>query len=440
MTNGTPLFECIGLMPSADRPSNTVCSFASVHDEVSAKAKSYAGKYQQFVLEYATEWEKIIRTRIDNGLKKAEEMRIELDHYQKKTESLRLAANQAMAKGKSVASSQQEKLTRNEEKLISSKQNYNRVATDLCILMEEVTERSWRDLHPLLVKCAQFDMTLANDEAKALSTLNQVVSSLKQVATEHGLSAQPRLKDLAGLKPELLSTRPGGVAGLQIEAGPTAFGTSFDSSTTAISPGSFGGLGQGGFPLQITPNNADSFARSNSVSSYHSAPATSADPFGGSMHALTISSTPAPAPTLDDAYGNFPNSTRSAPSSGNFHMTLPSPSPTATSPWAVRSSSFNDADSNYSGFSFQSAPPPPPPNMPPPPPPNMLPPLPPGGGMPQQSYGAPSPSYGGAPPPYGGYGSQPPPLPPMQQQQYSTSWSHPGQQQPQANSGYNPFG
>lgn len=429
MTKGTPLFDCIGLMPSADRPSNTVCSYASVHDEVSAKAKSYAGKYQQFVLEYATEWEKIIRTRIDNGLKKAEEMRKELDHYQKKTESLRLAANQAMAKGKSVASSQQEKLTRNEEKLIASKQNYNRVATDLCILMEEVTERSWRDLHPLLVKCAQFDMTLANDESKALSNLNQVVSLLKQVATENGLSAQPRLKDLAGLKPELLSTRPGGVAGLQIEAGPTAFGTSFDSSTTAISPGSFGGQGQGGFPLQISPN-TDSFGRSNSVSSYHSAPATSSDPYANSMNMMTIASTPAPAPTMDDVYGNFPNSTRSAPSSGNFHMTMPSPSPTATSPWAVRSSSFNDADSTYSGFSFQSPPPPPPPNMPPPPPPNMPPPLPP------PSYGAPPPSYG-APPPYGGYGSQPTPPPPPQQ--YNTSWGHPGQQ-PQANNGYNPFG
>ena len=148
------------------------------------------------------------------------------------------------------------------------------------------------------------------------------------------------------------------------------------------------------------------------------------------MNTLTIASTPAPAPTMDDVYGNFPNSTRSAPSSGNFHMAMPSPSPTTASPWAVRSSSFNDADSTYSGFSFQS--PPPPPNMPPPPPPNMPPPLPP------PSYGAPPPSYG-APPPYGGYGSQPPMPPPQQQQQYNTSWGQPGQQ-PQANNGFNPFG
>jgi len=427
MTKETPLFDCIGLMPSADRPSNTVCSYASVHDDVSAKAKSYAGKYQQFVLEYAVEWEKIIRTRIDNGLKKAEQLRIELDHYQKKTESLRLAANQAMAKGKPVASSQQEKLTRNEEKLIASKQNYNTVATDLCILMEEVTERSWRDLHPLLIKCAQFDMTLANDEAKALSNLNQVVASLKQVATEKGLSSQPRLKDLAGLKPELLSTRPGGVAGLQIEAGPsTVFGTDLTSST-AIAPGSFGGQGQGGFPVQISPN-ADSFGRSNSMSSFHSAPPPLTQPAQtfdapNQLSMLTISSNAAPAPTLDDVYGsNYPSSTRSAPSTGNLPPLPPTTPSSMESPWAVRSSSFNDADSAYSGFSssFHSAPPPPPSMPPPPPPPGN-------GGLPPLN-----PAYG-APPPSMYDFSQP-------QQQPMSMYGNPPAPAPHSHPNYNPFG
>jgi hypothetical protein len=49
------LFESVGLMPSADRPSSTVCSYNSVHDELAAKGQAYSGKYQQFVLEYAIE-------------------------------------------------------------------------------------------------------------------------------------------------------------------------------------------------------------------------------------------------------------------------------------------------------------------------------------------------------------------------------------------------
>jgi hypothetical protein len=446
MSKETPLFDCVGLMPSADRPSNTVCSYTSVHDDLAAKGKSYAQKYQQFVLEYAIEWEKIIRTRIDGGIVKAEELRVELDHYQKKTEALRLTANQNMVKGKSLPSSIQEKLTRNEEKLISSKQSYNQVATDLCILMEEVTERSWRDLHPLLVKVAQFDMTVANDDAKSLAPLAQVVSSLKHVATENGLSAQPRLKDLAGLKPELLSTRPGGVAGLAIEAGPV-FGasptTSFDAM--ALPPGSVGPQGMGGFPVQIpslSATSADPFtSRSSSVTSFHSAPAP-ATGFSGELPSLSLLSIQAaPAPTMNDIYGSggFPSSTRSAPASGNFSNLPPLGPSMSTTPiasgapspqWNVRSSSFNDADSAYSGFSMPSTGPPPPPSMPPPPPPMT------------SSYGAPAPYGsmipGGAPSPWSmpSY-SQPPPVAPM------SMYAPPPPQQhvpPPSNPNYNPFG
>jgi hypothetical protein len=448
LSKETPLFDSVGLMPSSDRPSNTVCSYTSVHDELAAKAKSYAQKYQQFVLEYAVEWEKIIRTRIDNGIKKAEELRIELDHYQKKTETLRLSANQSMVKGKSVPSSIQEKLTRNEEKLIASKQSYNQVATDLCILMEEVTERSWRDLHPLLVKVAQFDMTVANDDAKSLAPLAQVVSSLKQVATENGLSAQPRLKDLASLKPELLSTRPGGVAALQIEAGPV-FGTAanaFDSM--ALPPGSVGPQGMGGFPVQIPSlSTMDPYAsRSGSVTSFNSAPAPATGFNGGDMPNLSmLSIQPAPAPTMDDIYSSsngYPSSTRSAPTSGNFNALPPlgpsmaiSPSASVSSnQWNVRSSSFNDVDSAYSGFSMPPGPPPPPPSMPPPPPPGP------------PSYGASNSSYNSmvplptaaAPSPWANPAySQPmapPPMAPM------SMYAQPPVAPPQSNPNYNPFG
>lgn len=426
----TPLFDCIGLMPSADRPSNTVCSYMSVHDDLASKSKSYNGKYQQFVLEYAIEWEKVICSRIDTGLKKAEELRIELDHYQKKTESLRLTANQNLVKGKSVPSGQQEKLTRNEEKLIASKQGYNRLATDLCILMEEVTERSWRDLHPLLVKVAQFDMTLANDEAKALASLNQVVASLKQVATENGLSSQPRLKDLATLKPELLSTRPGGVAGLYIEAGPSLGSTSFGSPTssfeqTAMPPGSVGPQGMGGFPVHISSPSADPFGpRSHSLSSIHSPPLEQNPSYREppSLNMLTIQA--APAPTIDDVYG-FPSSSRSAPSSGNFNFgmsqqqqlqqqyTLP---PAPSQSWNVRSSSMNDADFNSypPTYGMPMSSPPPPPSMPPPPPP-MVPPM--------------NPNYSSSASPW----SAPVPAPnPM------SYYNNPAQPPPNPN--YNPFG
>ena len=458
MSKATPLFDSVGLMPSSDRPSNTVCSYTSIHDELAAKGKTYAQKYQQFVLEYAIEWEKIIRTRIDSGIKKAEELRIELDHYQKKTEALRLTANQNMVKGKSVPSSVQEKLTRNEEKLISSKGSYNQVATDLCILMEEVTERSWRDLHPLIVKIAQFDMTVANDDAKALAPLAQVVATLQQVATDNGISAQPRLKDLAALKPELLSTRPGGVAGLAIEAGPV-FGTSPNSSFEgmALPPGTVGPQGMGGFPVQIPSLTASAI---DPFSAFNSAPAPAAGMNGNYPSLGSLSINASAPPTMDDIYGaSGPSSTRSAPSSGNFNGFPPtgpsSITPTnggAPSQWNARSSSFNDFDnaSAYSGYSMPSMPsqgPPPPPSMPPPPPP-------PGPPTMSSSYGAGPPQYNAmvpsmnaaAPSPWAqSYSQHPPPqsAPPMSM--YGAAPPAPPRHQappppPQSNPNYNPFG
>lgn len=361
LSKATPIWDATGLKPSADHPADTVCSYASVHDNLAAKTSSYATKYKQFVIEYAVEWEKVVAERVDAGLKKVEELRRELDHYQKKTESIRLSVNQQMAKGKNVKSEFQEKLRRNEEKLLAAKQTYSRAATDLCILMEEVTERSWRDLHPLLIKCAQFDSTLSNDESKVLASLNQVVNKLKDVATANGISPQPRLKDLASLKPELLSTRPGGVSGFAIEAGPSngsVFGTSGVTSPTGttgnlnfdIPPGSTAASGLGGFPVQV---------------------ASSEPPSTLSM--LSISGASAPAPTFEDVYTSSHNnnnslSIRSAPSSGNLPPLPPG-----------RSMSFNqpslDNDSVYSGYSAPPAlmapapmsAPPPPPNAPPPP-------------------------------------------------------------------------
>lgn len=414
----TPLHDTVGLLPSADRPANTVCSYASIHTDLAAKSKSYTQKYSQFVLEYALEWDKILKERVENGIKKAKELRIELDHYQKKVEALRLTVNQAMARGKGVASTTQEKLQRNEEKLLASKQNYNRVATDLSILLEEVVERSWRDLHPLLVKCSQFDMTLAADEAKVLGQLQTVIGGLKQVAMEHGIAPQPRLKDLAGLKPELLSTRPGGVQGLAMLENGNGI---LSSGATALQPGSVGAQGMGGFPVPISPS--DPFAANtsattatpigmhrtnslgtNSLGSAHSAPHTAT-----AMLNTSFGSAP---PTVDDVYGGLGGSHNNT----NMMVAQPTtPTNNNNNHWTVRSASFNDADSAYSsgGYSQASAPAP---MGAPPPPPGSYPLQPSSYPVPPQSMYPPAPAaqpYGAPPQPYS--------APPQQQQQQPLS-------------------
>lgn len=354
-------------------------------------------------------------------------MRVEVDHYQQKVESLRQTANQTMAKGKQIDNKSAEKLKRNEEKLLKIKESNTKFTAQLCLLTEEVTERAWRDLHPLLVKIAQFDVTLSADEAKAMASLNTVVSQLKKIADQHGINPQARLKDLETLDPQLLSTAKGESGTLQIEAG--LGGLSFSSSSAMGSgadmhypPGSTSPQGLGGFPVQIQSGNAsvDGSARSTQSSSI----------FGGSapstMDMMNINAHAAPPPTMDTLSQAFgPSVSITGPSSGGMP-------PLGRS----RNPSMDSFDSFRSGGSA------PPPAAPPPPPPGQVPIS--GGYNPFGSSAAPNPFGGPSPgstqsPSSNPFGEGPPALsygePSYgQQQSYGPqSYGHPGSAPPSYN-------
>lgn len=360
LSKDTVLYEATGQAAGVDRSTDSVNSYFSIHEGCSNKNSMYADKFKQFVIDYAQEWYKTITERVGAGLEKAETMRIELDHYQTKVEALRLSANSTMAKGKQVDSKAAEKLTRNEDKLIKAKESASKYTNDLCLLMEEITARSWRDLHPLLIKCSQFEVQVSGDEAKSLATLSQVVASLKKVATDHGIKPQARLKDLANLDPHVLSTRSkednlklsienglSGFSGLGLSNGSTdgsAYGdsasvyssaavsvyssaTASDKNSEYFPPGSTAPQGLGGFPVRVQS--------SESISS-SGAPST--------MSMMNINA--APAPTMDTMAQAF--------GSGSVSGSAPN---------------INGAASFGNSAPPPGSAPPPPPPMPPPPPP-----------------------------------------------------------------------
>jgi len=173
-------------------------SFAAVHLQLHKKNKAYHKKYIEHILTYASDWERILSTRVNKHLKHAEKLRVDLDHYQKKVEELNKDANKTMTKGKSVSDKGVDKLKRNEQKLVNARREHEQFVSDLCGFMEEIMERGWKDLHPLLVKMAQFDVTLSGEEAKLLSTgMVAVVGELKVLAGKHpNMNPTGRLKEL----------------------------------------------------------------------------------------------------------------------------------------------------------------------------------------------------------------------------------------------------
>lgn len=154
----------------------------------------------EHIVEYAVNWEKVIVSRVSTSLKTSEKLRRELDHYTKKVENIQMS----LVKGK-TADKNQEKLARNTQKLAVAKKDYEEYSSDLSLLIEEVTSRSWKDLHPILLKMVQFDVNLAGDENQILLNLSLIDDSLRSLAHNMGLKPETRLKDLETLSTKLLT-------------------------------------------------------------------------------------------------------------------------------------------------------------------------------------------------------------------------------------------
>lgn len=222
LTVDTPLFKCAGDIPAnavgttdgggddagsaaASEQQSTVAayqanptSYAAIHLQLHKKNKMYGEKYAEHILMYASEWERILSTRIAKHLKQAEKLRVDLDHYGRKVEDLNKTHNKTMSKGKSVGESGLDKLKRNEQKLVQARGEYDRFVNDLCGFMEEVMDRGWKDLHPLLVKMAQFDSTLSNEEASLLKgSMTDVTEQMKSMGAKYpNMKPAGRLKEL----------------------------------------------------------------------------------------------------------------------------------------------------------------------------------------------------------------------------------------------------
>eukprot|EP00585_Thalassiosira_rotula_P010850 CAMPEP_0196137856 /NCGR_PEP_ID=MMETSP0910-20130528/5702_1 /TAXON_ID=49265 /ORGANISM="Thalassiosira rotula, Strain GSO102" /LENGTH=590 /DNA_ID=CAMNT_0041398373 /DNA_START=24 /DNA_END=1796 /DNA_ORIENTATION=+ len=265
LTVDTPLFKCAGDIPATavgttdggdssemvtPHQSNPQ-SYAAIHLQLHKKNKMYSDKYTEHILTYAKEWESILSTRIAKHLKQAEKLRVDLDHYSKKVEDMNKSMNKTMSKGKSINDSGVDKIKRNEQKLIQARQEYDRFVNDLCGFIEEIMDRGWKDLHPLLVKMAQFDSTLSNEEAILLKgSMSGVTEHLKGMGAKYpGLKPMGRLKELETWSLESLNkVNPASMRSespLMIEQGGGGSARYLTSSASDASLGIHAGLGGG---------------------------------------------------------------------------------------------------------------------------------------------------------------------------------------------------
>ncbi len=134
--------------------------------------------YKNKIVKYAVEWESVVTARIDKEVEANDKLHSNLAHYTTKVEGLRKKTNKIIETEQARAEKKKEekkgsmaapavperlrsKLERNESKLATAWQIYERSASDLCNLLEEVTAHGWNDLHPLLLNLIQWEVERA---------------------------------------------------------------------------------------------------------------------------------------------------------------------------------------------------------------------------------------------------------------------------------------
>ena len=336
LTVDTPLFGCAGDIPAAGggggappgdsnnnnsstttdlviNTNNSKDSYAAIHLALHRKNKLYHDKYTEHILTYATEWERILTTRINGHLKQSETLRVDLDHYAKKVEDLHKTINKTMTKGKPVSDDNVDKLKRNEAKLIQARMEYDRFVLDLCGYMEEVMLRGWKDLHPLLVKMAQFDTTLCNEESSLFTrSMTSVTDRLKNMKNDHpGLTPLGRLKELETASLESIARSNPDYGVIVQGGGEAATFAPLGSTTTTI--------GGGGLFSTLMTSSSDELP----LNSNHSSNAGGGGAGGAGIYGQTAS-----APSS----GNY-DWTRGSGGGGNF--IAPAPSSGSGYDWAT---------------------------------------------------------------------------------------------------------
>jgi len=206
----SPISDQAGEFMFDDDESQTegdLSSYLSIHLALNSHHKDYVKEFSKNIVDYAVDWERIIVVRVNKSFKQAEKYRKDLYHYEIKCDSQQDRETRILSKKKTIDQSFEEKLKRNQEKLTQSRQNYESYMSSLKLLLEEIVDRCWKDLHPILLKLAQFDFLLASDENTLLSQLKLVADSLINVAMRHGLKPNARLKELQVKEGKHVSTK-----------------------------------------------------------------------------------------------------------------------------------------------------------------------------------------------------------------------------------------
>lgn len=169
----SPIFNHVGNTEQED-------SYVAIAEDASKQTKNLANSYQDLVVDYRIEWERVISSRVDKGLEETGKLHARLNHYENKVEGLRKKVNSKEDSPKGIPKKLQEKLDRNEKKLDGAWKEHERSASKLCDLLEQVTARGWKDLAPLVLNGVQWEVERSSGDYDVFARLPGMVEAMME--------------------------------------------------------------------------------------------------------------------------------------------------------------------------------------------------------------------------------------------------------------------
>lgn len=184
------------------KPKADTESFAGVQQSVYNLSKKYHEQYGHYIISYVENWERVVSQRIHGVLIHYRELQDIMTHYNKKVGGLL----QKVDKSKSVRHKLAEKLDRNEIKEMGAVEARDTVGEHLYLYIEEVMERAWRDVFPLLLRTCRFEADFSSAQASVLADLVTVAATIQVVGEDEDCDVMGRLDDLQKKHPEEVYT------------------------------------------------------------------------------------------------------------------------------------------------------------------------------------------------------------------------------------------
>lgn len=164
--------------PLVNLVSGNETSYAAIHADNSNDMSARLKEYQVDLISYMANWEGVVTTRIATELKHLDKLFKNFQRYHNKVESLKTNAD----KKKALKDTDLEKISRNESKLRTARKEYRRNLVSITLLTEEVTERGWKDLLPLLIRMINYDVQSSTAVASRMGRLVEVRNEMEALA------------------------------------------------------------------------------------------------------------------------------------------------------------------------------------------------------------------------------------------------------------------